>query len=72
MLIGCMGKILGVQIEIIPGQLRPGGTSRRCPDTHRIFALGYRGDDHLNEGLEKTVQWYQEYFLEKQSSNVAK
>jgi len=61
-LIEDIGKCLDVQIEIIPGKLQKGGTSRRCPSIEKVKALGYVKNNHYEEGLKKTVEWYKEYF----------
>lgn len=62
-LIEDMGKALGVSIEVVPGELRAGGTSRRCPDISKVKALGYERNDRYFEGLEKTVAWYKDHYL---------
>ncbi|MDI6828932.1 MAG: SDR family NAD(P)-dependent oxidoreductase, partial [Armatimonadota bacterium] len=36
-----VGEYFGRQIEIVPGDLMKGGTSRRCPDITKLAALGY-------------------------------
>lgn len=59
-LIRDIGRILGVRIDIVPGDLRQGGTLRRCPDIAKVRSLGYRKNDHYQEGLRKTVSWYKE------------
>jgi len=46
------------EINIAPGQLQPGGTLRRCPDTKKIRALGFKPAVSLKEGLSATVPWY--------------
>jgi nucleoside-diphosphate-sugar epimerase len=48
----------GKKIRVVPGELRPGGTSRRCPDISRAKALGYSPKVSLRDGLAKTVRWY--------------
>jgi nucleoside-diphosphate-sugar epimerase len=37
-----IGHLFGREIEIIPGELQPGGTLRRCPDISKLKNLGYR------------------------------
>lgn len=61
-LIGDIARLLGVEVGIIPGALREGGTLRRCPDISRICSLGYVKNNHYMEGLRKTIEWYKEYF----------
>ena len=64
-LITDMGKILDISINVLPGKLQSGGTSRRCPDIRKVCALGYEQNDHYLEGLKKTVEWHKEYYLTK-------
>ena len=57
-----MCDILDLEIEIIPGELKAGGTSRRCPSIDKISSLGYKRENRYKEGLKKTVEWYKNYF----------
>jgi nucleoside-diphosphate-sugar epimerase len=61
-----VANILGIQIGIVPGQIRKGGTSRRCPNIDRVCSLGYSKNNHYREGLKKTVEWYRDYFLKEE------
>ena len=41
----------------------PGSVSRRCPDISKASKiLGYKPNISLEEGLEITVDWYDNYF----------
>lgn len=51
---------VGVEIRLVPGELREGGTPRRCPDISKARALGYSPSITLAEGLSRTVPWYVE------------
>lgn len=53
-----IGVSLGLTLNIQPGELREGGTSRRCPDIAKLAALGYEPKVTLQEGLKKTCEWY--------------
>lgn len=53
-----VGRCLGVNVNVRPGDLQKGGTPRRCPDIRQIQALGYKPQTTLQAGLEKTVSWY--------------
>tara|TARA_A100001015_G_C15040164_1_gene739103 strand:- start:2012 stop:2980 length:969 start_codon:yes stop_codon:yes gene_type:complete len=53
-----IGKIFDKNIEVIPGELTHGSTLRRCPDITKIKALGYKPKHTLNDGLLKTIEWY--------------
>jgi nucleoside-diphosphate-sugar epimerase len=50
----------GREITVVPGELRAGGTLRRCPDIGKIRALGFAPRVPLHEGLAATVRWYDE------------
>jgi nucleoside-diphosphate-sugar epimerase len=66
-LIHMIGKQIGREINIIPGELRPGGTPRRCPDITKASQLGYAPHITLEEGLTKTVPWYLQAFAEREN-----
>lgn len=55
-----MGQTLGLDIRLIPGELREGGTLRRCPDISKLQSLGYNPKTNLKDGLSKTVAWYKQ------------
>lgn len=46
------------EIRIVPGQLLPGSTPRRCPDVSKLAGLGFVPQVDLASGLAKTVTWY--------------
>jgi nucleoside-diphosphate-sugar epimerase len=46
------------EIQIVPGELRAGGTLRRSPGIKKIRALGYAPAVSLKEGVAATVRWY--------------
>ncbi len=53
-----VARCFGREIRLVPGELRPGGPLRRCPDISRMRALGYQPRVPLAEGLAATVDWY--------------
>jgi nucleoside-diphosphate-sugar epimerase len=57
-LVGRIAQVLGRDVEIRPGALRPGSTARRCPSIAKLAALGYRPRVPLDEGLAATCDWY--------------
>jgi nucleoside-diphosphate-sugar epimerase len=57
-LAAAMAAYFGRDIEIVPGQLKPGGTLRRCPNIEKIRALGYAPAVSLKQGLAATIPWY--------------
>lgn len=64
-LIEGLGAALGIQLNIVPGPLREGGTKRRCPDITKLQGLGYEPVVGLEEGLKKSAEWYAEHALAK-------
>ncbi len=46
--------------EIISKQEPEGQTNRRCPDLEKIRRLGFVPKISLDEGLHRTLQWYEE------------
>lgn len=62
-LIEKIGDALGVSLDLVAGELRKGGTPRRCPDITRLQGLGYSPKVSLHDGLTKTVEWYAKHFL---------
>ena len=53
-----IGKELGREIRIVPSEVRPGGTPRRCPDIAKLRQLGYAPALNLQQGLKDSVAWY--------------
>ncbi len=56
-----IAEIVGVEVDIRPGEAPAGGTKRRCPDIAKMRALGWSPAVGLDEGLERTVAWYREH-----------
>ena len=55
-----IGNYFGKSIEIVPGDLAPGGTPRRCPEIKKLVALGYQPKYSLREGIPIIAKWYDE------------
>ena len=55
-------RILKIKTSIKPGKIKEGGTLRRCPDQRKLFSFK-KFKNNFIEGLEKTVNWYKEYYL---------
>lgn len=53
-----VGKLVGVELDIRPGDAPQGGTPRRCPDITKMRDLGYQPAVDLDQGLKRTVAWY--------------
>lgn len=62
-LVELIGKTMGVEINVVPGPLREGGTPRRCPDITKLEGLGYEPQVMIEAGLAKTVPWYVEHAM---------
>jgi nucleoside-diphosphate-sugar epimerase len=60
-LAGRIGKIVGVDLDIRPGESATGGTPRRAADITKMRGLGWSPQVGLDEGLERTVAWYREH-----------
>ena len=50
-----------MKLDIREGEGVAGGTPRRCPDITKVRTLGYRPAVSLDEGLQRTVEWYLEH-----------
>ncbi len=53
-----VGDYFGRKIAVLPSEPALGGSMRRCPDLHKISALGYLPKHSLREGLSVTAAWY--------------
>lgn len=67
-LVADIAQVLDIKVEIQAGELRSGGTTRRCPNIDKVRALGYTHRDRYAEGLAETVVWYRDYWT-RQGSN---
>jgi nucleoside-diphosphate-sugar epimerase len=56
-----VARACGRKIELRPGQLAPGSTLRRCPDTSKLRALGFAPRTPFAEAVLSTVRWYVEH-----------
>ena len=53
-----IGRCFQKEIKLLPGILSKGSTPRRCPDTTKLKKIGFNKKLNLNDGLQKTVEWY--------------
>lgn len=51
--------IVGYEGEIVWDASKPNGTPKKLLDVSRIQSLGWEAKTSLDEGLEKTISWYQ-------------
>jgi nucleoside-diphosphate-sugar epimerase len=56
-----LGRVLGIIVNIVPGEIRAGGTSRRCPSIAKLRALGYEPQHSVDKAIERTALWYAGY-----------
>lgn len=61
-LIVVLEKIHGKKIKPIYKEFQNSGTRRRVPDITKITKLGYMPKVTLEEGLQKTYEWYANYY----------
>ena len=57
-LVEVTGRVVAVDLDIIPGPAATGATNRRCPDISKMRALGYAPQIGLEEGMRRTADWY--------------
>ena len=57
-----MEQIHGKKISPVYTKFDNPGTKRRVPDLSKIKKLGYLPKISLHDGLEKTYQWYENYY----------
>lgn len=55
---------LGLDLRVKTSVAPKGETDRRVPDVSKIKQLGFKPAVNLDQGLEKTIPWYQEYCLQ--------
>mgnify|MGYP001375286129 FL=1 len=53
-----VAKSCSREIQVVPGELLAGSTPRRCPDIQKLRSLGFRAAISLEEGLQRTAEWY--------------
>jgi nucleoside-diphosphate-sugar epimerase len=53
-----VGECFGRRVSVMPSEPALGGTVRRCPDLHKMVALGYMPKWSLQDGLRLTASWY--------------
>lgn len=61
-LIKLLCRIHGKKIHVTKKESKNSGTKRRLPDITKIRKLGYRPKIFLEDGLQKTYEWYRDYY----------
>ncbi|MGA2031918.1 MAG: GDP-L-fucose synthase [Thermoguttaceae bacterium] len=52
-------RLVGFEGRIVWDQSKPDGQPRRCLDTSRARAFGFEATMHFDEGLSRTIEWWQ-------------
>ena len=65
-----VGKAFGKKINVLSGELASGSAPRRCPDTSKIQALGFKPKISLQEGIGILTEWYQAHADEEQKIKI--
>ncbi|PCI38938.1 MAG: NAD-dependent dehydratase [Elusimicrobia bacterium] len=63
-LVETIGKSCGVSVNVVPGERREGGTSRRCPAIGKIRELGFDPKVSFEHAVDRCVKWYVNYHRE--------
>ncbi len=53
-----IAKKMDIKINLVSGPLAQGSPRRRCPDVTKISKLGFTPKISLENGLDKTIDWY--------------
>ncbi len=65
-----IADLTGFEGRITWDTSKPGGQPRRCLDVTRAEReFGFRAQTSFEEGLRRTIEWYQKYRREQESSN---
>ena len=60
-----LAGIVGREVVLVPGETTPGSPHRRCPDmTHTIGVTGHDRTVSLEDGAQRTYDWYRERIFE--------
>jgi GDP-L-fucose synthase len=54
-----IAAIVGYQGKIVLDTTKPDGAPRKCLNGEKMLAMGWRPQIHLEEGLRRTYEWYQ-------------
>jgi len=56
-----VGRHFGREIDLVPGPEAKGATPRRCPNTLKLQALGFKPQVSFEAALALTAHWYDEH-----------
>lgn len=58
-------KVVGKKLTVNPLPATPGSPERRCPSMEKAAAaIGFSGSIMLEEGIQKTFDWYKKYIFD--------
>lgn len=58
-------KVVGKKLTVNPLPATPGSPERRCPSMEKTAdAIGFSGSIMLEEGIQKTFDWYKKYIFD--------
>jgi UDP-glucose 4-epimerase len=67
-LLKTVGNSLGFEINAIAGEMAKGSPIRRCPNTEKIRALGFKSKYDFAGAVKKTSEWYWDFYSKKQDN----
>jgi nucleoside-diphosphate-sugar epimerase len=53
-----IAKKMDINVNVIAGPLTNGSPQRRCPDVTKLSKLGFLPKISLEQGLDRTIEWY--------------
>lgn len=69
-LVETIGDVMGVKINVVPGELRAGGTPRRCPSVEKLRGLGYEPKYSFRQAVERCVGWYVDHYMAQRKAEA--
>ncbi len=53
-------RLVGYEGRLVWDETKPDGQPRRCLDTSRARSFGFQAETDFDEGLRRTIEWYQD------------
>ena len=60
-LVAVTARVVGTELDIVPGAEVAGATPRRCPDISKMRMLGYAPQVPLAKGMARAARWYEDH-----------
>jgi UDP-glucose 4-epimerase len=57
-LIEHLENLMNIKVKIKKSRVQQGSVLRRCPDLSKMLNIGYLPKINIEDGLEKTIEWY--------------